>query len=172
MAGGGGFCFFGNIRGQIPFLITMQSNPMLRPLPHPPAGAGISLQLLVKQLVDNSRQEADRNRTLIVNDVVSRFMLGTGEEPVIPVLEELLRAVVENSRDGQIYISADCYGDVVTLEIEDRNNYNGYALTSRISSIEPEAAGVGGQISIRDPGKRVATICFSFPNERGAYLPE
>jgi hypothetical protein len=48
--------------------------------------------------------------------------------------------------------------------MQERNNYNGYALAFSLKSIEAYAAMIGGNIGIKDPQKLVTTVSFSFPN--------
>ena len=126
--------------------------------------AGISLQLLVNRLVSSSLVTALRNKISVVNEVPVDLKIFADETKVVPVIFELLTTVVANARNSEICISADRYRDIVILNIQDRNNYNGYALAFSIQSIEPRAAMAGGYISIKGPQQRVATISFSFPN--------
>jgi len=126
--------------------------------------AGMSLQLLVNRLVSSSLATALRNKVSFVNEVPRDLNMFADESKVIPVIFELLTTVVANARNSQIYISADRYRDILILNIQDRNNNNGYALAFSIQSIEPRASMIGGHISIDGPQQRVATISFSFPN--------
>jgi hypothetical protein len=63
---------------------------------------------------------------------------------------------------------ADLYRALVTVQIQERNNYNGYALSFSVHSIAPEAIEADGYISINGPQKRITTISFSFPNQYAA----
>jgi hypothetical protein len=85
-------------------------------------------------------------------------------QQVITVMKDILTTVVANSRNGNIHITAERYKDVVIVEIQERNNYNGYALSFSIGSIEPEAASIGGHLTIRGQQQKVTTISFSFPD--------
>lgn len=126
--------------------------------------AGISLQLLVNRLVSSSLATALRNKISVVNEVPRDLNIFADENKVVPVIFELLTTVVANAFNSQICISADRYRDIVILNIQDRNNNNGYALAFSIQSIEPRAAMAGGYISIKGPQQKIATISFSFPN--------
>lgn len=125
----------------------------------------ISLQQLVSNLVNSSLPAAKHNNTHLVNEVEQGIALGKAEmHKTLSVIRDILNAVVTNSRNGEIHITADRYRGVVVLEIQERNNYNGYALAYSIGSIEPEAALVGGHITIKGPHQKVTTISFSFPD--------
>lgn len=82
---------------------------------------------------------------------------------IFSVMKELLTIVVSNSKNGKIYISAERFRDVIILDIQERNNNNGYALAYQVSNIEREAAAIGGHISMLEPRKKITTVSFSFP---------
>ena len=126
--------------------------------------AGISLQQLVNRLVSSSQDSALRNKTSIVNEVPRNIQVIVDETKVVPVIDELLATVVDNSCNGNIHISADRYRDVIILNIQERNNNNGYALAYSIMSIESQVTEAGGTLIIQGKQERVATISFSFPN--------
>lgn len=125
--------------------------------------AGISLQQLVNNLVNESLSAAYHNKTRIVNEVAGDFVLGTNDENVVAVIKELLSVTIFNSSNGEIHVSAEKYRDMVILLIEERNNNNGFALSFSIGSIEPEAAKIGGHIVIEGTRKKRTLITFSFP---------
>jgi len=134
-----------------------------------PATAGIfsigtSLNLLVNHLVSNSQGEAFRNKVTVVNEVPHDIQMMADKAALIPIIEELLTTVVANGRNSRIHISAERYGDVVILNIQDRNSYNGYAMSFSVMSIEPQVNEVGGSLKIDGKQSRVATVSFSFPN--------
>jgi len=128
----------------------------------------VSLSQLIRSLVENTQPVALQHNTRIVNEVNRQLWLGDGAAKLSKVLEELLNAVILNSREGDIHISADRFKDMVLLHIEERNNYNGYALSFSVGSLEPEAAKLGGHISIEGERKRAAMIQFSFPGQFAA----
>ncbi len=128
----------------------------------------ISLQQLINYLVNSSLPAANSNNTHVVNEVGQGIALGASMHNAIAVMKDLLYTVVANSRNGDIHITAERFRDEVTLEIQERNNYNGYALAFSIGSLEPDAASLGGHISINGPQQRVTTISFSFPNQFAA----
>ena len=123
-----------------------------------------SLQLLVNRLVSNLLADIVRSKSFIVNEVSPEFLITADKSKVTSVISELLTTVVANSRNGHIYITAEKFGDIVIFQIQDRNNYNGYALAGSIKSIEPMALMIGGNINIKGQQHLVATISFSFPD--------
>lgn len=128
----------------------------------------VSLQQLVSSLVSGFLPAATHHHTQLVNDVRQEIALGAQNQSALAVISDLLNTVVENSRNGEIHITADKYRNVVILNIEERNNYNGYALSYSVGAIEPAAASAGGHISITGPQKRIITITFSFPDSSQA----
>ena len=125
---------------------------------------GISLQLLVNRLVSSSQGMAFRNKSTVVNEVPCDIHVVADKSKVVPIIEELLTTVVANARNSQIYISADRYKDIIILNIQDRNNYNGYALAFSIMTIESQINEAGGSLTIDGKQKKIATVSFSFPN--------
>jgi hypothetical protein len=130
--------------------------------------AAPSLQHLLNTIVSNYLPAATRNNTQVLNEVKKEISVGTTIEKAVAVMSDLLAMVVSNSRNGDIHITAEKFKDVVIVEIQERNNYNGYALSSSIHSIAPEAAALGGHISINGPQQKITTISFSFPNNQAA----
>ena len=128
----------------------------------------VSLNQLIRSLVENTQPLAIQHHTRVVNEVDGRLLLGEGALQLSSVLEELLDAVILNSREGDIHITADRFKDMVLLHIEERNNYNGYALSFSVGSLEPDAARIGGHISIEGERKKEAIIQFSFPGQFAA----
>lgn len=130
--------------------------------------APVSLNQLIRLLVENTQELAIQHNTKVVNEVDGHLLLGEGASQLSSVLEELLDAVILNSKEGDIHISADRFKDMVLLHIEERNNYNGYALSFSVGSLEPDAAKIGGHISIEGERKRATKIQFSFPGQFAA----
>jgi len=128
----------------------------------------ISLQQLVSNLVSDFLSAAIRHHTQVVNEVRQEIALGAQNQSALAVISDLLNTVVANSCNGEIHISAEKYRDVLILNIEERNNYNGYALAYSVGAIEPAAASAGGHISVSGPQKKIITITFSFPDSSQA----
>lgn len=131
---------------------------------------GISLQRLINQLLARSMTVAFRSKSLVVNEVSRHVKLPKGRVMITPVLSDLLHTIVSNAHNGDINISADRFRDIITIQIQERNNYNGYALAYSVRALEAEAAMVGGSITIQGEQKKVVTISFSFPGNGDAYF--
>lgn len=149
-----------------PIVLTFNSNPMksqLNAAVPEVSSNGLSLQQLVNRFVSSSHEMAFRNKVIIVNEVPGDLIITADENKVVPVIDELLTAVVLNGKNSSIYVSADRYRDIVILNIQDRNNNNGYALAFSIMSVEQQATAAGGSLTIDGKQKKVTTISFSFP---------
>ena len=139
--------------------------------------AGKTLKQLVDRLVSDSLTNTCNGKNLIVNEMPEHMCILVDEYKEGNVISELLTTVVTNAKNGDIHISAGQFRDVVTLNIEERNNHNGYALASKLKCIEPDAHCVGGSISIKGEQKLITTISFSFPlvtihgNMNSQYAP-
>jgi hypothetical protein len=124
---------------------------------------GVCLQQLINQLLSNSMATAFKNNSLVTNEIPREVQLSRDKAIVAPVIKDLLATIINNSRNGQIFISAERFRDTITLQVQERNNYNGYALAWSVNAMETEAAMVGGIITINGAQQRVVTISFSFP---------
>lgn len=125
---------------------------------------GLSLQLLVNQLLLNSMSTAFHSQTLVINEVSRSMELARDKAGIAPVIRELLSTVILNARNGQIHISADRFRDITTLYVQERNNYNGYALGYSVRTLEQSASAYGANITISGEQQRVVTVSISFPN--------
>lgn len=132
-----------------------------------PAFDSISLQLLLNKLVSDLPGSMALNQIVVENEVSSDLKMIGDQRDVVPVIDELLSTVVANARNTCIHITAEKFSDIVTLNFEDRNNYNGYALAFSLMVIGQHARFVGGDINIKGAQKRVATVSFSFPDTPG-----
>lgn len=128
------------------------------------SNSAITLKQLINNLTSQTHSVANKNNTKIVNDIGQFINVGKGVTSAFNVMKELLSVLVANSKNGNIHISADRFRDVIILEFQERNNNNGYALAYQINNIEPDAAALGGHISITGPQQKVTTVTFSFPN--------
>lgn len=143
-------------------LLLMKDQP--RPVLPGDNTPGKSLRLLVNHLVSDSLPATTRLQSHIVNEVPGHLRLVADAMKVVPVIDELLTTVVSNARNGEIHITAGRHRDMLTLEIQERNNYNGYALSSRILSMQATVHRIGGEIAMQDPQRLVTTITLRFPN--------
>jgi len=128
---------------------------------------GISLQRLINQLLGQSMTTAFHNKSLVINEISKSIELSKDRALVAPVIRDLLKTVIANAFNGDICISAERFRDTIILNIQDRNNNNGYALAYSVRGMEAEAARVGASIDIDGEQKRVITISLSFSNSSG-----
>jgi len=126
--------------------------------------SGISLQQLINQLLGNSMATAFRNKSLVINEVTNDVMLAKEKITIAPVIRDLLATVIANSSNGQIYISAERFRDIITVQVQERSNNNGYALASSLRIVEAAATLIGGNLTINGAQQRVVTISLSFSN--------
>lgn len=128
----------------------------------------VSLQLLLDSLVDNLPETIFSNKISVKNNVGAEFKMNADREKIVPVIDEVLNTVVSNARNTSISITAERYSDIVILNFEDPNNYNGYALQFSLLSVGQSARHVGGDINIYGAQKREATVSFSFPDTQSS----
>ena len=125
---------------------------------------GTSLQSFIDDLLYHPLAESlRRSDSKVVNEIPAELALLAGEAKIFPVIKELMAAVLMNARKGLITVRAERFRDIMILEIEDCNNYNGYALDYSLHSLEELARKAGGYISTKGQRQLVATISFSFP---------
>ena len=77
----------------------------------------ISLQLLVQKLVGNLAGDLLENKIVIVNEISPDLKMLADLSHVVPVINEILTAVVANGRNTCILITAEKFTDIVTLNI-------------------------------------------------------
>lgn len=134
------------------------------------ANTGSSLQSIVNYLLRHpladTLREADSS---VINEISADLVLRADRNKITSLIQDLLETVIRNARKGRIHIKADRFRDIVILEIQDRSNYNGYALENSIRWMEPQARMVGGYISLKGIQQLDSTISFSFPNNACSF---
>ncbi|MGQ0738369.1 MAG: hypothetical protein ACT4OJ_04850 [Bacteroidota bacterium] len=125
----------------------------------------LPLQQLVDGLVGNSLPITMSRNSEVVNEVGRGVILQSVDYRLIGLVDELLTTVITNSRKGDIHISAEKRAQDLVLHIEERNNYNGYALSFSIGTMMGDAALMGGRIDISSPNKLVTVISLSLPGK-------
>lgn len=128
----------------------------------------IPLQQLVDGLVGNSLPMAMSRNSEVVNEVGRGVVLLSADYRLVGLVDELLATVISNSRQGDIHITAERRDQDLVLHIEERNNYNGYALSFSVGALAGDAAIVGGRIDIRSPQKLLTIISLSLPGMMAA----
>ncbi len=124
----------------------------------------ISLQLLLNDILFDLPDTIKGNNIVVKNAVSPELKMLAGQNGVITVINEILTTILSNARNTCILVTAEKYSDIVTLNFEDSNNFNGYALSFSLLLISQHARFEGGDISIRGAQKRVTTVSFSFPD--------
>lgn len=133
------------------------------------ATTGSSLQSIINYLLRHTLADTLRHAdSSVVNEISPELYLADPAR-ITPLIQDLLETVVANARKGRIHIRADRFRDIVILEIQDRSNYNGYALENSIRWMEPQARMIGGYIALKGIQSLDSTISFSFPNTIAAY---
>lgn len=126
---------------------------------------GISLHSLANDICSELMPLALRSTSVLVNEIPPSLCTTAQENAIAPFLRELVSAVLRNARQGRVHLSADKFGDVISIYVEDQNNYNGYALSSSIAQMEPLARVMGGFLSLKGAQQLIATVTFSFPDQ-------
>jgi len=126
--------------------------------------SGTSLQSFIDHLLYHPLAESmRRSDSQVVNEIPAEFSLRKDEAKIFSVIKELLTVVLMNARKGNITVRAEKFRDIMILEIEDCNNYNGYALDYSLRSLESLARLAGGHISAKGQQQLVSTVSFRFP---------
>lgn len=129
------------------------------------SSTGSSLQsiinFLLRHTLAETLKEADSS---VVNEVSPDLIIRADKGRIMPLIEDLLDTVIRNAKKGRIHIRADRFRDIVILEIQDRSNYNGYALENSLGWLESQARMIGGYITLKGIQQLDTTISFSFPN--------
>ncbi len=128
---------------------------------------GTSLNSLVNQLMDEYRQLAYRSNSVISNEIEPGFFTAAPSYLIRPVLDEIFQSLLQAAHNGQISIFAEKFGDNITIEFEEHNNYNGYALAFRLCRVEPLARKAGGYLSVKGEKSLLARVSFCFPDIAG-----
>lgn len=125
-----------------------------------------AIRKLVDQLVDASLSSAARHRSFVVNEVPENLRLfGTDENMVAAVINGMLHAVIGNTRESCVRISAREIhaGKSVEVVVKDTGCFSSYALACDLQTIFPMAQKIGGYLSISAEKQNNSTITFNFP---------
>ncbi len=123
-----------------------------------------SLQKMVNLAAGNLRLTAAERHSFIVNEVSAEFQIETNEIILTTLLNELLSAVVTNTKNSCIRIEAKEYDDVVFLTVkENSGNANG-TVALNLEAIKILAMKMNGAITVSNTGNKINSILLSFPN--------
>jgi hypothetical protein len=126
----------------------------------------VSLHLLINSAVGHLTGLISRNGVTIDNAVTADYMITLQQNKEAAVIYDMMAAMVANARNTTIRITAERFRDIMIVSAEDRNNFNGYALSFSLMPVQAEASMAGGVLSLRDVQKKVATVSFSFPDRQ------
>jgi hypothetical protein len=129
------------------------------------ADTGISLKLIVNSMVGQLTGAIIQNNIRIENRLLPGLRVYSNQSKAAPVIFDMLACIISNARDTTLSIDAEKFVDTITLTIEDRNTFNGYALAFSLMAIEIEARSAGGFLNTSNVQKRIATVSFSFPDQ-------
>lgn len=128
----------------------------------------IPLRQLIDGLVGNSLSIAAGNSTVVLNEVGGGVILQNGSGRFVQLLDDIIRAVISNSRRGDVHISDEKKKGNLVLHIEDRSNYNGYALSFRVGTLALDAALMGGSLEVVNPNSLETVVLLSVPENIAA----
>jgi len=125
-----------------------------------------AIRNLVHKLVEASLPSAVRHRSFIVNDVPDHLRLrGTDENMIASVISGMLQAVLGNSRESCVRVTAAEIHPGLTMQVyvRDTGCFSTFALACDLQSVFPIAEKMGGYLSISNEKQTNTTITFSFP---------
>jgi hypothetical protein len=126
--------------------------------------AGTSLSLIVKQVCLSLMADANCSQTTLTTEISPELQLPQSVKEIEPVICSLLESLVSCAKNGRIHISAERFRDLIVLQFEEHNNYNGYALEYSVQALQPLARRVGADLTMKDQQKLHTTISLSFLN--------
>ena len=130
-----------------------------------------AIRTLVDQLVNASLSSAARHRSFVVNEVPDGLQLyGTDENMIAVVINGMLQAVIGNTRESCVRISAreTLGGKSIEIQVKDTGCFSSFALACDLQTVFPMAQKVGGYLSISAEKQMNSTVIFSFPLDRSA----
>ncbi|MDP4263254.1 MAG: hypothetical protein Q8941_12070 [Bacteroidota bacterium] len=124
----------------------------------------VSLHQLVDRLINVSVNAAIRNRNSVVNNVSEKFQVSSNEDGIASVISGMLKAVIVNTTESVVYISArQWYDKMIELNVKDDNCYNTYGVALNLQELVPLAETIGGHLDITNKRQKITTISFRFP---------
>ncbi|HVZ55431.1 MAG TPA: hypothetical protein VG870_02125 [Chitinophagaceae bacterium] len=120
------------------------------------------LNQLVSRLSAPYFSTAVHNRTKLVNAISSDIQV-VPHEGIKAIISHLLSTVITQARDSFITITAERFGDLISLEVQDNSSFNSYAVACRVEQYKGLAQTLGGDLGINGYGKKITTVTFSFP---------
>ena len=133
-----------------------------------PVSQGIQLQQLVNKLVGNSLLIATAKCSAVINEVGGGVILQNANPKVVALIGDIIHTVIINSKEGDIHIDAKQNEGNTVLKVQERNNYNGYALSYSLGTLMSDVNVAGADLAITGEKQKVTTIIFTFPDKQVA----
>ena len=128
-----------------------------------------SLHNVVGRLIKSLAPAARRHKSYIVNDVPVEIRTGVNENLLASVLGSLINAVLRNTQNSCIRITAKFYGNVVLMHIKDNGCINYSSISQNLAEIQPQVEKLNGFIGLTSYRNKLTTIAFSFVNMHKTY---
>lgn len=125
-----------------------------------------SLHNVVGSLINSLAPAANRHKSCIVNDVPIEIRTDVNENLLASVLGSLINAVLRNTQNSCIRITAKLYGNVVLLHIKDNGCFNHSSISQNLTRIQPQVEKLNGFVGITSYRNKLTTIAFSFVNSQ------
>jgi hypothetical protein len=128
-----------------------------------------NLNELVAGLIAKLLPAASSRNSFFINEIpVGISFANSSRELMSETMSNLLKAIIDNTDNNCILISAGAYGGIIFLTIKDSGNLSSFNVDSRVEELQQQARKLGGCISV--VRQRVADPCiaFSFPNKTKA----
>jgi hypothetical protein len=107
---------------------------------------------------------AASNRSFFINEIPAHLPLSADKQMLTSVLNGLFSAVVVNSTDSCIRLSAKTYGNRVLLQVKESNSPDSKSLVSQLRKLQPMAEKMRGSVEVTRHRKKLTTITLGFPN--------
>ena len=127
-------------------------------------GLKTSLHQLTDELLKSFLPIASQNKTILTNNISPKIHIGDGVHSVASVINGIIEAVVSNSSDSNVVVSAkETFAKMVEVNVKDENCYDAYALALSLQNVVMLAKKTGGQLFITHQRKKITTVTFRFP---------
>lgn len=121
------------------------------------------LREITDHLISVFANKAGLKGSFFINDVPGDLPVHSDRQTVTSVLTGVLSALVLNSRDSCIRMSAKVYGQVVLLKVKDSNSSDIDGIETEISKFKPLAEKMRGSVHVTNYRKKLTTVTFGFP---------
>jgi hypothetical protein len=124
-------------------------------------GTVISLQQLVKKLVNEYTPLTTGRRSFIINNVLSDIEVDVDETLLAFIVGNLVKAVVNNTEDDCIRIESLVSGSFVMLQIKDNGGYSYGSLADEMRHLQEMAGMIGAYIGVNNGDIKGTTVSLT-----------